>query len=60
MAKPISFDDEAPVPSKEVKDTAMLTPGAREKNQTGTNSTKRHTSGKHKPFGKGGGKGHPD
>lgn len=59
MAKPISFNDDPPQ-GKDVKDTAMLTPGAREKNQDGTNSTKRHMSGKAKSPGKGGQKGHPD
>lgn len=54
----VSFND-TPPKGKDVKSTAMLEPGAREKFATGTNTTKRHTAS-HKPYGKGGAKGHPD
>ena len=58
MPKTMGFNDEPPM-GKDVKDTSMLSPGAREKNATGTNSQKRHTT-THPKFGKLGAKGHPD
>lgn len=55
--KIMSYD--GPVPAgRDVKDTKQLSTTARETNATGTNTQKRHTT-KHKPFGPGGGQGHP-
>lgn len=53
--KKIGYNDEVTSGmAKDVKDTKMLEPGARERFATGINSTKRHKA-KHGPFG---GKGH--
>ena len=51
-----SFDANADSKGKDVKETKMLEPGAKEPYATGTNVIDRHT-GKHKPFGKLGAKG---
>lgn len=55
----ISYDDSPPAP-KDVKETKMLEPGAREAQlrQSGSNELKRWKS-KHKSFGALGAKGHP-
>lgn len=51
-----SFDADAKTAAKDVKETKMLEPGAKEPYATGTNNQERHM-GKHKPFGKLGAKG---
>jgi hypothetical protein len=51
-----SFDTNAVDKGKDVKETKMLDPGAKEAFATGTNSVTRQTT-KHKPFGKLGAKG---
>jgi hypothetical protein len=57
--KHIGYDDEVSSSSAvDVKNTAQLNDGARERFATGKNSTKRHKS-KGKPVGKKGAKGHP-
>lgn len=57
--KKVGFSDEVSASSaKDQNSTSLMDASAREKNATGTNSTKRETS-KHKPYGKLGAKGHP-
>ena len=52
----MSFDTQAVDKAKDVRDTQMLEPGAKEPYATGKNEVSRDTR-KHKPFGKLGAKG---
>lgn len=55
--KIMSYSDTVPA-GRDVKDTNQLNTTARERNATGTNTQKRHTT-KHKAYGALGGQGHP-
>jgi len=59
MPKTMSFNDDPPA-GKDVKDTAMLSPGAEETYAKGEDNTQKRHKGKHPKFGKLGAKGHPD